>query len=114
MLRHWLQGAADLSLTHEADRRTLQNASVAICLAVAGAVARAHLQQSRGLGRLLMLLSATATAQDGPLSLTAAEALAAMMTPKAAGTQVLVGSQSSVDAPPGEAASGVEPRRRSS
>jgi hypothetical protein len=114
LLRRWLQGAADLSLTGEADRRTLQNASVAICLAVAGAVAPAHLQQSRGLGKLLMLLSVTATAQDGPLRHKAAEAIAAMMKPGGAraGTQSPVTSRSIADASPVAAAYGVDPWRR--
>lgn len=114
LLRRWLQGAADLSLTREDDRRTLQNASVAICLAVAGAVMPAHLQQSRGLGRLLMLLSATATAQDGPLRHRAAEAVAAMMKPGVAGpgTQLPAASRSVADAPPTAAACGLDHGRR--
>lgn len=77
MLRRWLQTAADESLTIDGDRFIIQSAVVAICHALARAVSPVHLQQSRGLGKLLMIVSATAS--DKTLRQRAAEALRAML-----------------------------------
>ena len=76
MLRRWLAVRPAAGSSPEQHRK-MQLAAMAVCEAVAPASSPAYLQQSRGLGKVLLLLSANA--QSAPLRDRAAAALHALL-----------------------------------